>query len=69
MKRNRRIGEWGMRLAAIALIGAIVTAYFSPPGKARYVSYSAIPVLIVLFLAARGAARPDEDFADTPWGL
>jgi hypothetical protein len=58
-----------MRVSALGLAIALAGTVMAPPGRTRFAAYVAFPCLLVLYLWARGRARPDEDFKDTPWGL
>ena len=69
MRTRLELWQWAMRASALGLAIAIAGMVMGPPGRVRFAAYVAFPCLLVLYLWARGCARPDEDFKDTPWDL
>jgi hypothetical protein len=58
-----------MRLCAIGLAATIFCMLSLPGGVLRYAAWIAFPFFLVAFLVARKAARLDDEFKDTPWGV
>ena len=60
--------HWVMRLCALLFALVVLGTFLAPAGSAlRFACYIAFPCLMVAYLWARGKARPNEEFQDTPW--
>ncbi len=57
-----------MRLCALLFALVMIGTFLSHSGSAlRTACYVAFPFIMVAYFWARGKARPNEEFHDTPW--
>lgn len=67
MPHASTLATWAMRFFAVGLAAALFCMLTLPGGVLRYAAWMAFPFFLVAFWVARKAARPDDEFKDTPW--
>ena len=58
-----------MRASALLFAVDVSCTFLAPSdGILHVIAYAVFPLLAVIYLWARGKARPGEEFKDTSWG-
>lgn len=67
----KNVPLWDVVLRAVAflLVLALIGAFFMPLGRARFICWVTMPILLIAFFVARRKAGRDPDEEDAPWDV